>query len=437
MLVILAVAVTLALAVAGLQRARARAAAGRIDEQADTYVALALALGRIEPGTIDTFFGPGALAPPADRPAPSLAEVRTRASRLSNEIDGDQSAAFLQRRAALATDVHHLVRLIDAIQAPASPRFDEEARRLYGIEIGAIDERPRRAALAQLAALLPGAGLLPQRVAAFRMRLAVPEDRRAAVFDRALAECRRRTRAHWPLPPGERVDIRWTGNAPAAWHRYGGAGRSMLDINPQSVAFVGAVIDLACHEAYPGHHAQFLAMDTAAGSTGLPVEGRVVLLRSPASILREGAANYGVRLAFPLAARASFMRDVLYPLAGLPPRDAETEARVHALLGDLERSVVPILRAYRDDALPFYQAAAALRDGALIASPEALLEFVDQYGAFVSGYTIARDRVAAQVAARSARSHRDPWAVLREIVATSDLSALAALPPGDQIKPES
>ena len=155
----------------------------------------------------------------------------------------------------------------------------------------------------------------------------------------------------------------------------------------------------------------------------------MVLLRSPEAVLREGAANYGVRLAFPLAERAAFARDVLYPLAGLPPGDAETDARVHRLLGELELSVVPILRAYRDGALPFDGAAAALRNEALIASPEALLRFVDRYGALVVGYTIARDRVAAQVEARAARTRHDPWQVLRAIVATSDLSALAPVAP--------
>jgi hypothetical protein len=422
----LAAGVALSLAaVVATRNERAPGAAARIEAQAETYVALALALGRIDPGAVDTFFGPAALAPPADRPAPTLADVRARASRLLDDIGGDHAPAFAARRAALAGDVRTLLRLIDAMQAEEPQRFDEEARRLYGFDVDAIDDRPRRAALAQLATLLPGPEPLPVRVAAFRARLAVPAGRRAAVFAAALAECRRRTLAHWPLPPGERVDVRWDDGVPAAWHDYLGAGHSVLKVNMQAVAFVGAAIDTACHEAYPGHHAQFLAMESAAGPRGLPVEDRVVLLRSPASVLREGAANYGVRLAFPIAERAAFARDILYPLAGLPPREAATDARVHQLLGELELSVVPILRAYRDGALPAAAAAAALRDEALIASPEALLRFTDQYGAFVIGYTIASDRVAAQVTERSARSHRDMWAVLHEIVGTTDLSALA------------
>jgi len=412
-------------AIVALRSARAPGAGERVDAQANAYVALALALGRIDASAVDTFFGPAALAPPTDRPAPTLADVRARASRLLGDISGDHAPAFAARRAALAGDVRLLLRLIDAMQAEKPQRFDEEARALYGVDVGAVDDRPRRAALAELATLLPGPEPLPKRVAAFRARLAVAPGRRAAVFAAALAECRRRTLAHWPLPSREHVDVRWDDAAPAAWHHYLGAGRSLLEVNMQAVAFVGAAIDTACHEAYPGHHAQFLAMEAAAPADSLPVEDRIVLLRSPASVLREGAANYGVRLAFPIAERTAFARDTLYPLAGLPPREAALDARVHQLLGELELSVVPILRAYRDGALSAEAAAAALRDEALIASPEALLRFTDQYGAFVIGYTIAADRVAAQVAARSARSHRDMWAVLHEIVATTDLSALA------------
>lgn len=417
------VAAALVLIVAALGAARTPGPAARIAADADAYVTLVIALERVDPGAVDSYFGPAALAPPTGQVA-TLADIATGATRLLETIDGDRSTEFAARRAALANRVLELRHRVDALQSPTTPRFDDEARQIYGIDVGVGDDGRRRAALAQLGELLPGPAPLSERVAAFRERLTIPEPRRVAVFAAALAECRRQTLRHWSLPRGERVDVRWDGDTPAAWHRYLGANRSTLVINPQAVAFVGAAIDVACHEAYPGHHAQFVAMERAAGPAGLPVEERVVLLRSPASVLREGMANFGVRLAFPLAERIAFTRDVLYPLAGLPPGDAETDARVHTLLGELEASVVPTLRAYRDGSLPFAAAAASLRDDALIASPEALLRFVDTYGALVVGYTIARDRVAAQVAARSTRSHRDAWAVLHDIAAATDTSAL-------------
>ncbi len=69
---------------------------------------------------------------------------------------------------------------------------------------------PRRIPLrwrarAELARLLPGGGSLTARVDAFRDRFLIPEAKRKAVFQRALAECRARTAAHWPLPRGEKA----------------------------------------------------------------------------------------------------------------------------------------------------------------------------------------------------------------------------------------
>jgi len=114
---------------------------------------------------------------------------------------------------------------------------------------------------------------------------------------------------------------------------------------------VGSAIDVACHEGYPGHHAQFLLQDQRAQPAGLPVEDRVVLLRSPASVLREGAANFGVELAFPFEERVAFDERVLFPLARLDPRQARRYETVHRLVDQLSAAAAPIIASYRDNRL--------------------------------------------------------------------------------------
>jgi hypothetical protein len=150
--------------------------------------------------------------------------------------------------------------------AHALPRlsFEEEARRTYGITLDAAERlefgaaRPPSAsasagetasarpvfeesasdnewidaALDALDRKLPRVGdaTVPESLAgrfdAYRRRFAVPADRRRAVFEAALDACRARTVAHWALPPGERIDVKWDIAAPGAWHRYEGHGRS-------------------------------------------------------------------------------------------------------------------------------------------------------------------------------------------------------------------
>jgi hypothetical protein len=220
------------------------------------------------------------------------------------------------------------------------------------------------------------------------------------------------------------LDVEWTSGVGAAWHRYRGHGCSTLQINPEAVALVGSAIDVACHEAYPGHHAQFLLEEQRAGAAGLPVEEQIVLLRSPASVLREGAANFGIALAFPFEARVVFDRQVLFPLAGLDPTQARRYETVHRLIDQLSSTTAPILAAYADGRLSFGEAAADLVADAGISSPDALLRFADRYGAYTLGYTSARDRLRDYVNARHLRTGEDAWTVLRDVVAGPDVTVL-------------
>jgi len=179
----------------------------------------------------------------------------------------------------------------------------------------------------------------------------------------------------------------------AAWHQYEGANKSTLRINGLTIGLVSGAVDLACHEGYPGHHAQFVLMDNADNVQGLPIEDSLVLLRSPGSVLREGAANAGVELVFPFAERLAFERDVLFPIAGLSPTEAETNLKIHNLVNELSSAVVPVIEEYYNGDSIFNAASFRLEREAMISSPIALLEFIDEYGTYSIGYTIARDMI--------------------------------------------
>jgi hypothetical protein len=208
-----------------------------------------------------------------------------------------------------------------------------------------------------------------------------------------------------------------------------------LDVSTASLELADGVVDLACHETYPGHHAQFVLLDHAAGRGRPDAELTVALLRSPLSTLREGAASYAVDLAFPAPERLRFERDVLFPLAGLDPRGAAEMLRLRALLRRVEPAIAPIARAYRDGRLSREAAAARLRDEALVASPEPLLRFVDELGAYVVGYGAARERVAAAVEARASSAGVDRWRALAELLIESNPSTLQKSPPGSATVP--
>jgi hypothetical protein len=389
--------------------------AERLEAQARDYVKLALSLRAFGEQEVDAYFGPADL----DRPVedkPAVAELRQQAEALRAAIEADTAADPSARRTALAASVTSFATVAEVLGREKPLPFDDEAQQLYGMRIVATDSRETTKRVRdELDALLPGMGPLPFRVANFNNKFVVPMDKREAMFRRALEECRTRTATHWELPANEQIDVVFSRETPAAWHRYLGGNRSSLTVNPVAISVLGTMVDVACHEGYPGHHAQFLLADAAAGSGGLPVEQRVVLLRSPGSVLREGAANFGVSLVFPPADRVAFERDVLFPMAGFPQADAEKYAAVHRLIGELSLLTLPTLRDYRDGVLSFNSSTYNLEGEALVASPSALLKFTDSVGAYVAGYTVARDRVRAKVEADVAAG-RESWQALRDVL---------------------
>jgi hypothetical protein len=421
-------AVTL-LALTAVVGCQPKSPAATLQDRAERFVSLATSLGHTNTKEVDAYFGPKQLDRRDDPKAPVPSELLMKAQALQTELGEDADAATAARRTALSNQLQHFVTLLSSMTSGKRVPFDEEAKQLYGIVVPPQSEAAAKDKMAQLDALLPGQGDIAFRVASFRNRYIIPGDKREAVFARALEECRRRTKLHWNLPGNENIKVEFTQDVESAWHRYQGHGQSLLQVNPMAVAYMGTPLDMACHEGYPGHHAQFLLRDAAAGPSGLRVEDTLVLLRTPASVLREGAANYGVDLAFLPAERLAFERDVLFPLAGFPTADAEKYMQVHHLISELALSVLPALREYRDGTLSFNSATFRLEKDALVSSPEALLKFVDDYGAYVVGYTVVRDQVRDYVEKSATSSGQDAWAVLSKVVTQLD-TAFLSMPGG-------
>lgn len=405
-----------------------------LEARAQQFVTLALQLGMHDRTEVDAYFGPAEIDPRTESKPPPLEELRVSTAKLLKDAEQNPPpSAQVDRARALEEQLRYFEALLQLLTTQTRMPFDEEAKRVYGIDAGAYDESSLASErVKQLDELLSGTGPVPFRVAKYRNQFVVPADKREKIFARAMEECRKRTLAHWKLPDDERLEVQFTREVGAAWHKYEGGHRSTLKVNPVAIAYLGQMIDVACHEGYPGHHAQFLVMESDAGASGLPLELTVALMRSPANVLREGAANYGVDLAFPADERLAFERDVLFPMAGFPVAEVERFEKVHRLVSELALSVLPILREYRDGVISFNTATFRLEREAFIASPAALLKFVDDLGAYSTGYTVARNAVRNHVES-AARGGENPWVVLRRVVAGPQTSVLRAQAPATSV----
>lgn len=398
-----------------------------VDVLAERFVKLALALGRHDPNYVDAYSGPPEWAEAAKSAEVPLGDLKREAEAILEALDvlsldgADPREAGLKGLATAA-----LTRLKMAEGERLS--FTEEARLLYGAEPRAYALAEFDAALAEIEALLPGAGPLADRFNAFRSAVAIPSDRLEAVFNAAIAECKRRTTAHYTLPETEKFTLRFVTDKPwGGYNWYQGDFESVIEINTSLPIYIDRAVDLGCHEGYPGHHVWNLMVDEQLRRGAGWIEYSILPLFSPQALIGEGSANYGVELAFSDEEKLAFERDVLFPLAGLDPAQAEKLQAVNRLRRALSHVDNHVAREYLEGRIDRAEAAAMIEKYKLETPALAArrIDFIDTYRAYVINYNIGRDLVAAHIEREKAKGV-DPWIAFQSILISPDAIGVLA-----------
>jgi hypothetical protein len=411
-----------------------------MDRIAREYVDLVLELGVHDPGYVDAYYGPSEWQEDAEASPRSVGEIRQAAERLVAEV------AAVELPTGLATDESELLRLrrdwfgkqLRAIAGRARMlsgerlTFDEESAVLYDAVAPHHDAGHFERLMAAVDRAVPGEAPLPERLAAWREGFVIPPERLSAVFDAAIAECRRRTAERIELPPGEGFRVEYVTDQPwSAYNWYQGDYQSLIQVNTELPIYVDRAIDLACHEGYPGHHVYNALLERHLVDDRGWVELSVYPLFSPQSLIAEGTANFGIDVAFPGEERQAFERDVLFPLAGLDPSRVDEYYRVLDLLDGLDYAGNEAARLYLDGKIDRQAAVDHLvRYG--LSTPERAAQrvrFFDTYRSYVINYNLGQDLVRVWVEAEGG-GEGDPtrrWEVFARLLTTPRVpSALAA-----------
>ena len=382
----------------------AQSRADTFASDAERYVDVVLALRARDRDSVDFYAGPAERFKAAERRNLSLADIRTAATELRTRLMAGTSSSEVEqgRREFMVRQLEAIVARVDLLAGTRVP-FDEESQVFFGVTVNDGDPRVADQARAELEKILPGRGSLSERYAAFDQRFLIPRDKLQAVLDRALQECRRVTREHISLPDDESVTVTYTRMMPwSAYADYQGNGKTIIRINLDYGLTVDRAFNLACHEAYPGHHTINTLVDTTLIGPEKQVELTVQPLFSPQSLRTEGAATFAPEVAFTDAERMAFERDELFPLAGLDPSRAELYVRVWRLVSQLAWPQAAIARDYIDGTLEFARAASALEEQALMTFPDATLKFFNEFRSYALTYTVGRDLVERAVNADGA-----------------------------------
>jgi hypothetical protein len=188
-----------------------------------------------------------------------------------------------------------------------------------------------------------------------------------------------------------------------------GHAHSVISLNVDLPMTVDDALELACHEGYPGHHVFNTLRDTSLAQGRHWPEAEVQLTFSPQSYISEAAAAYAPEMAFTDAERAQVERDVLFPMAGLPSKEAERDVAINSLVRRLDSAEPAIARSYVDGDLEFVRAEQALAREALMANAEGLLLYLNEYRSYMLAYTDGPRRLAAELDAKAGAKPDARW----------------------------
>ena len=371
---------------------------------AEAYVRLVLGVGLHDPAYVDAYYGPPQWRTDVEQRAAALEILSGEAARLLEQVEQDktQGAAGETRRSFLGGQLRAVKARIGQLSGQVLT-FDEESAAFYDAVAPTRPESYFQGTLEKLDALLPGPGLLIDRLDRFRAAFIIPANRLADVFERAIEECRRQTRERIAMPGTESFTVEYVTDKPwSGYNWYQGRYRSVIQVNTDLPIYIDRAIDLAAHEGYPGHHLFNVLLEREMVEQRGWIEFSVYPLFSPASLIAEGTANFGIEVAFPGETRVRFDRDVLMPLAGLPVADANRYDAVMQLVSRLSYAGNEAARRYLDGAQDRAATADWLTRFALMspARAEQRTRFMDAYRSYVINYNLGQDMVRDYIEAR-------------------------------------
>ena len=373
---------------------------------AEQYVKLVLAVGQHDADYVDAFYGPAEWRKEAEASKQPLTAIDAQAVAVEAALTkltapvakGPDAELWALRRQYLARQLAALRSRVAMLQGKKMT-FDEESRALYDAVAPTIPTSEFDAVLKQLDAALPGAGTLIERYDRFKQDFIIPTTRVDRVFQQAIRGCRGNIPSV-ELPMTENFRVEYvTGKSWSGYNWYQGNFRSLIQVNTDLPIYIDRAIDLACHEGYPGHHVYNVLLEKNLVKDRGWIEYTVYPLFSPQSLIAEGTANYGIEVAFPMASRLLFERDILFPMAGLDPKRVGEYYTVLGLVDRLSYAGNEAARQYIDGKIDRAGAVAWLEKYAMYTKPRAeqRVKFIDQYRSYVINYNLGKDLVRAYV----------------------------------------
>lgn len=257
------------------------------------YLEIVLRLRKLVPGWVESYVGPPELTEAVDaeedvsgeRLRESVEELAERVRR--EETEADRSRWLLAQLGAISTALLWL--------GGERLRYETLFERCHGAFVELVADRQFEQAHVLLDRALPGRGDVAERYRAWTEAQLVPRERLQTSLELAAGEMRCRCRELFGLPNGEEVTwelvsgVPWAGNA-----EYIGQRRTRIRINLDLPINSPRLLELVCHEAYPGHHTENVCKDASLIHAAGREELAVFVYPTPQALLSEGSGCYAL-----------------------------------------------------------------------------------------------------------------------------------------------
>ncbi|MFL6514481.1 MAG: hypothetical protein ACJ8M1_05600 [Chthoniobacterales bacterium] len=376
-----------------------------MNQAAEEYVKLALALGQHDPDYVDAYYGPAEWKSQAETNKRPLTAIADEAAKLRDRIGAltpSNDEMMRLRREYLTKQLGALAARVEIVRGKRMT-FDDESRALYDAVAPTFPLDHYEKLLADIGAtgaLKPAGAFdgrsLSQRYDDWHNGFIVPKEKLDTVFQCAIKECRVRTLAHLSLPPNESFTVEYVTHKPwGGYNWYKGNYQSVIQINTDLPVYIERAVDLAAHEGYPGHHVYNTLLEKNLTRGRGWVEFSCLPLYAPQALVSEGTANFGRDVVFTKEERLQFEKKVLWPAAGLDPDKAEQYYAIQDLLKNLAYSRNEAARALLDGKIDAAAAQAWLEKYGLLSPGLAgkAVEFIEHYRSYVINYNYGEDLV--------------------------------------------
>jgi hypothetical protein len=398
-----------------------------LNEIAEQYVRLTLDIGQIDPDYVDAYYGPPEWQEQSQRMKYQPTALRDRAEGLLQRTKSVRIPASDKKSSLRKT---YLTKQLTAAYAKTDMlsgtpySFDEEAKKLYDVVPPTYRAAYFQKIVRDLDGLLPKTeGSIRERYEAYRTAFAIPKTKLDTVFTAAIDECRIRTKRRIALPENESFIVEYVTDKPwSGYNWYKGNAHSIIQVNTDFPIFIDRAIDLAAHEGYPGHHVYNVLLESELLKKNGWIEFCIYPLFSPQSLIAEGSANYGIRIAFTEKERLRFEQEVLFPLAGLDPAAAEHYYKVQEIAARLAYAGNEAARGYLNGTMTKDEALEWLVSYALFEPPRAeqRIRFIEKYRSYVINYNYGQDLVKSYVEKKAGKnaSSDKRWKIFAELLSS-------------------